>query len=341
MSNPFSVYARHYGVIATLESELRAGLERFWKTAGSILNGSSIRLAPPDQSSFSLSRNFFSTLFLYSYYRTDIPSDRRVLYAAINQCLRGMVTGCDNILDDEYKTTLETDLPPKAHRFRSVLDIMVADRVLFAMLQDYCRMHDFPVDLALRASTASLQALTRSGAQEASEEGGIEERLDPDIVLRKVHHFKTGVLFQSTWAIPALFEKDVSTEAKAVQDALYRIGIGCQILDDIVDLFVDLRERRHNYVASVIIHREPEALQKRMQSMLVKEDAPDSFYSTCPEFAGRMKTEAFAMLENGLRHLFIDEHQGLVRPAALFIADRIGVRIGVQIDQAQEFMIPS
>lgn len=332
MSNPFAVYAKHYGVIATLESELRTGLERFWETTDTILNGSSIHLVPPDQSGFSLSRNFFSTLFLYSYYRIGIPSERRVLYAAVNQCLRGMVTGCDNILDDEYKTTLETDLPTKAHRFRSVLDIMVADRVLFAILQDYCLTHNFPVDLALQASTASLQALTRSGVQEASEEGGIEERLDPDIVLRKIHHFKTGVLFQSTWAIPALFEKGGSSETQAVQEALYQIGIGCQILDDIVDLFLDMRERRHNYVASVIVHREPEALQKQMQSMLATEHAPDRFYATCPEFAGRMKTEALTMLENGLRHLFIDEHQGLVRPASLFIADRIGVRINQKMD---------
>ena len=331
MSNPFPIYTQNHGVITALESDLHAGLDLFWKTAGTILGGSSIHLVPPDRFSFSLSRNFFSTLFLYSYYRIGIPSDRRILYAAVNQCLRGMVTGCDNLLDDEYKTTLETDLPPNAHRFRSVLDIMVADRVLFAMLQEYCQTHNFAVDLALQASKASLQALTRSGVQEASEEGGIDERLDPEIVLRKIHHYKTGVLFQSTWAIPAIFEKESTTEkqheVQVAQDALYQIGIGCQILDDLVDLFVDMRECRHNYVASVIFHCEPESMLIQMQSMLAMENAPDRFYAAFPECARRLKAEAFSMLENGLRHLFLEEHQSLVKPAALFIADRIGVRI--------------
>jgi len=152
-----------------------------------------------------------------------------------------MVTGCDNILDDEYKTTLETDLPPQAHRFRSVLDIMVADRVLVAILIDYCRKNDFPMARALQASTASLQALIQSGAQEASEEGGICETLQPETVLQKIHHYKTGLLFQSTWAIPALLEPSLTAEAKSARNTLYQIGIGCQILDDIADLFIDSR----------------------------------------------------------------------------------------------------
>lgn len=330
MSNPFASYAQTYGVITSLESDLRAGLERFWRTAEAILERSPVRLVPPDPSCFSLSRNFFSTLFLYSYYRAGVPSERRVLYAAVNQCLRGMVTGCDNILDDEYKTTLETDLPPQAHRFRSVLDIMVADRVLFAVMQDFCRAHNHSADLALQASAISLKALTQSGVQEASEEGGIAERLAPDEILRHVHHYKTGVLFQSTWAIPALIESERAGEVQAVQDALYRIGIGCQMLDDIVDLYVDMRERRHNYVASVVSHREPAAVREKMQAWAVEEhacNAVDRFYSSCPELFGRMKTEAMAELEGGLRQLFLDEHQGLVRPAARFIADRIGVDI--------------
>jgi len=327
VNNPFSVLGQYTGILTTLESELRAGLEHFWQTAATILDEGTIHLVPPDQAAFSLPRNFFSTLFLYSYHRIGIPPQRRILYAAVNQCLRGMVTGCDNILDDEYKTTLETDLPPQAHRFRSVLDIMVADRALFTMLVNHCRTHDLPVELALRASTASLTALTKSGAQEASEEGGTDERLAPDIVLQKVHHYKTGLLFQSTWAIPTLFEKTMPADALAVQEALYQIGIGCQILDDIVDLFDDLRERRHNYVASVIAHQEPSILWEQAKILSAGEETSDCFYAAWPLFSAKIQQEALTTLENGLHRLFCVEHQALVRPAALFIADRIGVNI--------------
>jgi hypothetical protein len=324
--NPFIAVGQYASDIGMLEAELRAGLKRFWRAAATVLDGSTIQLVPPDQATFSLPRNFFSTLFLYSYHRVGIPAERRILYAAVNQCLRGMVTGCDNLLDDEYKITLETDLPAQAHRFRSVLDIMVADRVLFALLVAHCQAHDLPVDLALRASTASLQALTKSGAQEAQEEGGIEERLEPEVILRTIHHYKTGVLFQSTWVIPALFEEATRPEVLLVQEALYTIGIGCQLLDDIVDLMVDLREGRHNYVASVIAHREPPAVWQRLTALVAADQTADYFYAAFPEISTRMQTEALAMLESGLRALFADKHQGLVRPAAAFIADRIGVQ---------------
>ncbi|MFH0783838.1 MAG: hypothetical protein V2B20_18040, partial [Pseudomonadota bacterium] len=223
--------------------------------------------------------------------------------------------------------TLETDLPQQAHRFRSVLDIMVADRVLFALLAEHCRKYDLPVARALLASTASLQALTQSGVQEASEEGGVGECLQPDVILTKIHHYKTGLLFQSTWAIPALFEEPMTVTARLVREALYQIGIGCQILDDIADLFIDIRGRRHNYVASVVAHQEPAAVWESLQSFLASAETPEAFLAVWPEVAARIKTKALTTLENGLTRLFLEKHQELVRPAALFIANRIGVAI--------------
>lgn len=327
MTRPFSQFFSEAGDFAQFESELHAGLDLFWKTAAVIMHDSSIHLALSNPSLLSLESNFFSTLFLYSYYRTGIPTDRRALYVAVNQCLRGMVTGCDNILDDEYKVTLETDLPAQAHRFRSVLDIMVSDRTLFALLTRYCTEHNLPVEKAIEASAASLQALARSGAQEASEEGGIGERLVPEDVLLKIHHFKTGILFQSPWVIPSLLEAAVPPEASAMREALHDIGIGCQIFDDVVDLFVDLGNRRHNYVASYLTHRQPADVWRRMESLSATENAGDVFYAEFPDVYRSMTSEGLSHLEDGLRRLFFQSHHHLVRPAALFIAGRIGVRI--------------
>ena len=118
----------------TLLAELQAGLRRYWETADQILRPCGVTLQPYRAAAFSFAKNFFSILFLYSYQRAGIPAGRRRVYAAILQCLRGMVTGCDNLLDDEYKPTLETDLPARGQRFRSVVDIMVSDRVLFQIL---------------------------------------------------------------------------------------------------------------------------------------------------------------------------------------------------------------
>ena len=189
-----------------IEDELHAGLLRYWETADRILRDSGVRLLPPSPAYRHLSRNFFSLLFLYSYHRAALPPARRVLYAAVNQCLRGMVTGCDNLLDDEYKKTLETDLPETGTKIRSVLDIMVSDRVLFDLLMD-CRRNSAISDAQVSAAcSATLRALTRSAVQEASEEGGVHGKLHPQEVLSRVHHYKTGLLFQCVWAVPDVLD---------------------------------------------------------------------------------------------------------------------------------------
>ena len=124
--------------LGLLGEELSEALSLYWSTAQEILAGSGITLLEKPAGFLQLENNFFSAIFLYSFHRAGIPRDRRVLYAAFNHCLRGMVTGCDNILDDEYKKTLETDLPAKATRFRSIIDIMASDRVLFSIAMAAC-----------------------------------------------------------------------------------------------------------------------------------------------------------------------------------------------------------
>jgi hypothetical protein len=317
----------HSDPLTMLEAELRAGLRQYWQIAGTILHGGPVHLYPPAADTFALKRNFFSALFLYSYYRAGIAGERRILYTAVNQCLRGMVTGCDNILDDEYKPTLETDLPARAHHFRSVLDIMVSDRILNELVLDFCQAHALPLALVSRAGTASLQSLIRSGAQEAAEEGGVVGQLPPREILEKIHHYKTGVLFQCPWAVPAILETALPPIAAVVQDALYRIGIGCQLLDDMVDLLSDLREKRHNYVASVIFHQEPPRRWQDLRALGPGSGPAGGWIAEFPELAARMKAEARRFLEGGLGDLFAADHQFFVEPAAAFIAGRIGVAL--------------
>jgi hypothetical protein len=94
-------------LLAQLVDELSTALSIYWRTAARILRASGVNLLDPPDGYFSLEKNFFSALFLYSYHRAGISKSRRVTYAAVNQCSRGMVTGCDNILDDEYKKPLK------------------------------------------------------------------------------------------------------------------------------------------------------------------------------------------------------------------------------------------
>lgn len=310
-----------------LLEELYSGLSIYWAIAENIFQGSGIKLLNPPDGFYSLEKNFFSTLFLYSYHRAYIPRPRRILYVAVNQCLRGMVTGCDNILDDEYKKTLDTDLPEQGWRFRSVLDIMVSDRVLFEILLKFWQKRELSYDQVLSASSESLRALTKSGAQEASEENGIGKILVPSAVLRWVHHYKTGILFQCPWALPLIIEPIEKKSVSFLLDALYQIGMGCQIMDDMVDLYADLKEKRHNYVVSLIHHESDRAEKRRLQTLMTSRPEPGEKSNLLHNFpVARMRAMMTAreFLESGLKVLFHQDHRFSVETAISFMARRIG-----------------
>ncbi|MBW2622206.1 MAG: polyprenyl synthetase family protein [Deltaproteobacteria bacterium] len=322
-SNQYSLFDS----LNNMQGNLTSGLSLYWKTAADILEGSGITLREPEPRYYSLEANFFTTIFLYSFYKAGIPSHRRVLYTAVNQCLRGMVTGCDNILDNEYKKTLDTDLPEQGTRFRSVLDIMVSDRVLSELLLNGLSNNEITHEQALAASRVSLTALTKSGVQEASEEGGVDDRISPEAVLSSVHHYKTGMLFQSPWAVPRVIETLEPEVIDRLADALYRIGMGCQIMDDMVDLPRDLREKRHNYVASLIYHGPDRQSQSRLEDWVRSDVAVSNGADLLLEFpdaARQASVTALDYLEQGASALFTGSDRHIVKPTISFLKKRVG-----------------
>ena len=311
----------------SLKGELEEALYSYWNTSAQILDKSGINVIPPDPEYISIERNFFSAIFLYSYFRAGIQKSRRILYATANQCLRGMVTGCDNILDNEYKKTLDTNLPQQAVKFRSILDIMVSDRVLFSILHNEHKAGNLTFDQVLTATYDSLRSLSKSGAQEASEECEYKEILKPEIVLDTIHHYKTGLLFQSPWALPDIIEKNNLMDASGIKNALYQIGIGCQILDDMVDLPMDIKMKRHNYVASLILHgknpNERAALEVKLTAGIKYEQNSD-FLLEFPDARHIAATTALNYLNKGTRILFDKAHYFMVNASVSFISGRLG-----------------
>jgi hypothetical protein len=310
-----------------LFDELRSALSLYWTTATEVLQGGGIALLDPPKGYLSLENNFFSAMFLYSYHRLEIPRPRRILYAAINQCFRGMVTGCDNLLDDEYKRTLETDLPAKAWRFRSVLDIMVSEHVLFNLLVAASRRGEIPEGRLVPAVNAALRALTRSGAQEAGEEGGSAEALPPETILKAIHHYKTGILFQSPWAVPAVLETTDEEKTGTVLEGLYRIGMGCQILDDLVDLQRDALQKRHNYAASLIYHHQGPKAWNSLRDLTPPADPTEDVKNLIRQFPdpiGMAVARCRQYLNSGIHALLGNPPSELVQTVISILARRIG-----------------
>ena len=84
------------------------------------LQGKYIEPQKNDHSLFRYAQHhFFSILFLSIYRALGIPRERRLFYGMINHAIRGIVTGTDNLLDDEYKEILPIRFPEKATRFKS------------------------------------------------------------------------------------------------------------------------------------------------------------------------------------------------------------------------------
>ncbi len=313
--------------VQALMAEMKMGLSTYLDAADEILRQSGVQLKPVPDDYFSMEKNFFSMLFLYSFFRAGIPKSRRCLYAAILQCLRGMVTGCDNLLDNEYKPTLDTDIPEAGIRFRSVVDIMVSDRVLFQILIDARRRNEITMEQVRTASATSMKTMTRSGVQEATEEAGVSTILTPADILETVHHYKTGILFQCPWDIPLVIEKPDMPDIEPLLEGLYRVGLGCQVMDDLVDFTSDLARKRHNFMVSLVYHGSAAREKKRLREFgITTEQEMDgvNLATDFPDALGQAADISHRFLEEGLNLLLSDPHRFLVEPFIRFLQQRIG-----------------
>jgi hypothetical protein len=182
-----------------------------------------------------------------------------------------------------------------------------------------------PMDRVLAASAASMKTMTRSGVEEASEEGGISEILEPGAVINPIHHLKTGILFQCPWDIPQTIENLTKERLSPLLKGLYEIGMGCQIMDDIVDLADDIQAGRHNYLASLVHHGANPAEKERLASFRLEPSGKRPTAESCPHALGQAADLSNQLLARGLNLLFSADHQALIKPVIGFLENRIGI----------------
>ncbi len=199
-----------------------------------------------------MQHNFFSILFLSIYRAINIPKERRIFYGIINHCLRGIVTGTDNLLDNEYKEMLPLRFPSGADRFRSVMHILLFDRFMFKaveMAADKGIILRENIDVLHREI---FRAIVPIGAEEAEEEGGISSIISPADILSSIHMYKGGKLLCLAFVAPRIIEKEFSSLVETAEKGVYSIGMALQVIDDITDFYDDIKNRKHNYLVSSI-----------------------------------------------------------------------------------------
>ena len=210
-------------------------------------------------------RNFFSILFLSIYRSLGVAPQRSELYGVINQSSRGIVTGTDNLLDDENKTMLPLAFPEQAHRFNSVMHILLFDRFLEQVLEKAVDDAILTREDKDRIHRRIFSALVPIGAEEASEEGGVKEILTPEKILSTVHALKGGELLRLAFITPCHIEN--TPQIHQADRGIYKIGLALQVIDDMTDLFEDLTLGHHNYLTSFIYHEGPADEQKRLAQL--------------------------------------------------------------------------
>lgn len=263
--------------------------------------GYEVRASAIPDSYYSWKKNMFSSLFHSVYILMDLPPANRALYGRMIHLYRIWVTSADNLLDNEDKIVVPMDMPGQSRVMRQVVALMASDRVLAEILAERVAAGVLTGQKALDLSGESIRRLLPSAAQEATEEGGITDRPDPEHVLNVIHRLKTGLLFNLAFAAPEIVEERYPEEqARSLQSALMEFGLGCQLLDDVRDLARDLRERRHSYVLSWMAHHCPETLE-RLEAGL----SPDSdrLYLQVPEAVVPAARRGFAMMCAGLTTL--------------------------------------
>jgi len=297
------------GVFKRSISEQQDVLADFWAKGSEIVTGSGIEPLPMPKQWGSLKRNYFSVLFIAIFHILEIPEARVRLYSRLNHCLRAWVTACDNLLDDELKEMFLTDLPEAAHIFKSVHTLLVVDRIFFQFLLDAKKEGTISDDEMEQLLKISLNSMAASGVEEANEEQGVEYNLTPQQVLDQVHIYKTGHLFTSPLAAPfALGDIKDIVQGEAIKDGLLNFGLGCQILDDLTDLGMDLACRKHNYIIAVVMQGEDKAERESLLKMM-QQKSDDSYrddiklYREFPAATKAAQREANARFEYALGRL--------------------------------------
>jgi hypothetical protein len=245
----------------------QATVEHFHSVCGTVLSGS-CELQALDQDQLSLKRNLFSTLFLMAVEAAGVAPEKLPFYAMVTQCLRVQVTGCDNILDDEYKSAIPFALAGGGIRFRSVLTIMTGDAVLADLVAGEVAAGRLSRERARRLLNAVLAVLIPSGLEEHEEES--QQAIEVPTVRRmldEVHYRKTGQLFEAPVRLVEKMEDADPARSGTIAEALATFGVGCQILDDLKDVADDLFFHKHNLVLSAAWYGQSAAEQALVRAL--------------------------------------------------------------------------
>lgn len=198
-----------------------------------------------------LQDHFFLTLFDSVFRSLGCPANRLEIYGPLNLCVKGLIVAGDNLFDREAKMELPLALGSGPF-FASIMQLLCFDHLLMNILE---RQQVEQADV-VRYRRELLGELAAIGTLEGSEEGGVDEVLPIEDMIRQVHEVRGGRLFSLAFIAPCIWEPaDQQERWEKARRGIWRLGTAFQIVDDLTDFEFDLRRRSHNALSAQIVHQ--------------------------------------------------------------------------------------
>jgi hypothetical protein len=183
----------------------------------------------------------------------NIPDERIRFYGIILHSIRGVVTASDNILDEEDKGAVRINIAMGnilPNIFLILLQQGVLIETLTKIVPDRTKRE--------KAFGELMGALFDIASEESHEEGRVETVLSPENLLREIHRLRGGRLLELAFIVPEVTEENLAEDIQLARQSVHQIGLALQMMDDITDIYIDIKSRNHNFLRSWIIHKGPD-----------------------------------------------------------------------------------
>jgi hypothetical protein len=124
-------------------------------------------------------QEFFFLIFFRSVLDTLGVAGQDLRFCSeLNFCIKGTITAADNLFDDQDKDMLRLSTGSGA-RFRSILQLMTFERLMARAVSRGVEAGSVSESSSLLLQRELLSRMAAIGAHEGSEEGGIDDLLEP------------------------------------------------------------------------------------------------------------------------------------------------------------------
>ena len=194
-----------------------------------------------------LQRNFFSILMLLILETNKIENLRS--HGLIIHSIRNIITTTDNIIDIDNKGNLDI-VKLKNPTLKNVMSLLIAEEILNNELQLLESEHPGSFKMS-EVKTSLLKSIYEIAKGEEIRTIVDNNYMTYDEVISNVHMKIGGELLAISMLIPFLISGN--NDILNFKDALFKIGMSLQLLDDIVDLEEDIESNTQNAFLSYLL----------------------------------------------------------------------------------------